>query len=289
MATVGRPERVPGTSAELGESPVWDPRIARLRWVDLFAGVLHATDPTTGADESVRVDGVCGFVALADDGIVHAVGSRIVHRSSIGVREVASEESHLQFNDSQVSPGGWLFAGLFATDRTARLEAGRLVRVGADGALSVVSTGITLTNGMGWSPAGDVMFHVDMPLGRVDRYDFDAATGSARHRRPAFAIDGPGTPDGMAVDAEGRVWIAMWGTPTVRAFDEGGREVARIDLPVANVTSCAFGGPDLSTLYVTTSTRGATPEQRDAGAVFAVATDTRGQAPRYFGRSASEA
>ena len=87
----------------------------------------------------------------------------------------------------------------------------------------------------------------------------------------------------MAVDTAGRLWIAFWGTPVVRCFSAEGLEVASVALPVANVTSCAFGGPDLSTLFVTTARRGAGPEHPDAGAVFAVATDVRGQEPRRFG------
>ncbi len=240
------PRPVPGTAAELGESPVWDPLVQRLRWVDLMAGVLHETDPVTGEGSATQLDDACGFVALGDPGLVVGVGTTVLTGEPGAWTSLAETDptGGLRINDSQVSPGGWLFAGLMHVDRDKRSGSGRLLRVDTAGAVTLVTDGLTVTNGMGWSPSGDAMYHVDMPLRRVDRYDFDAATGSATGRRTAFELgDVPGLTDGMAVDAEGRLWIALWGTPYVRCFEPSGREVARVELPVANVTSCAFGGP----------------------------------------------
>ncbi len=284
---LGPPEPIPGTVCFLGESPVWDPRSARLRWVDLVGGVLHHTDVTSGSDQAVDAGAATGFVVLTQDGIAYGRGSTVVIAEGEAVHTCADLDPSgaMRINDSQVAPGGWLFCGTMALDREKRAGSAALIRVGRDGSLEVVTEGLSIGNGMGWSPDGRTMYHVDSPTRRVDRYDFDPATGAATNRRPAFSTESiGGIPDGLAVDTEGRIWLAHFGTPFVVCTDEDGHEITRITLPVANVTSCAFGGEDLSTLFVTTSTRGATDEHPDAGAVFAVPTSARGQDPRYWGR-----
>lgn len=280
----GAPVPIPGTEVLLGESPVWDPRSGRLRWVDLFDGVRHHTDPVTADDEFSETGASCGFVALAEGGLVYARGSVVVREDGHGARDIVDIDPSgvLRINDSQVAPGGWLFCGLMGIARDQRDGAGRLVRVDPDGTVTSVSEGISVANGMGWSPDGRTMFHVDTMALRVDRLDFDPATGTAGNRRPAFStVPFGGIPDGLAVDTEGRIWLAHFGTPYVICTDESGREITRVELPVPNVTSCAFGGRDLSTLFVTTSTRDARPDQPHAGAVFAVPTRAQGQQPRF--------
>ena len=282
---IGRPWALPGTAVLLGESPVWDPRTRRLRWVDLFDGVRHHTDPVTGEDETVETGASCGFVALVEGGLAHARGSVVVREGDGGARDVADLDPSgvLRINDSQVAPGGWLFCGLMGVDRSQREGTGRLARVDPDGTVTPVSEGLSVANGMGWSPDGRTMYHVDTMALRVERLDFDPGTGIASGRRPAFTTEGiGGIPDGLAVDTEGRIWLAHFGTPYVVCTDEDGREIAWVELPVPHVTSCAFGGDDLSTLFVTTSWRDATADQADAGAVFAVPTSARGQQPRYW-------
>lgn len=282
---VGPPVALPGTAVLLGESPVWDPRTARLRWVDLFDGIRHHTDPGTGDDEAVATGASCGFVALAEGGIAYARGSVVVRELDGQPEEVVDLDPDciLRINDSQVAPGGWLFCGLMGVDRSQREGTGALVRVDPDGTVSAVSRGLSIANGMGWSPDGRAMYHVDTLGLRVDRLDFDPSTGVASNRRPAFGTEPfGGIPDGLAVDEEGRIWLAHFGTPFVVCTDEEGREITRVELPVVNVTSCSFGGDDLSTLYVTTSSRDATHAHPHAGAVFAVPTSTRGQEPRYW-------
>lgn len=281
---LGGAQPIPGTAVLLGESPVWDPRTRRLRWVDLFDGIRHHTDPVTGQDDAEPSGASCGFVALAEDGIVFARGSVVVHGGADRQRDVVDIDPTgvLRINDSQVAPGGWLFCGLMGIDRDRREGTGRLVRVDGDGTVVPVTDGIGIANGLGWSPDGRTMYHVDTMARRVDRLDFDPATGVAGNRRPAFGTESfGGIPDGLAVDTEGRIWLAHFGTPFVVCTDEFGTEITRVELPVPHVTSCAFGGEDLSTLFVTTSTRDATAAHPDAGAVFAVPTSARGQEPRF--------
>jgi len=284
---VSPPVAIPGTICGLGESPVWDPRVDRVRWVDLMGGIHHATDPGTGEDDAVDVGASCGFVALADGGIAYARGGVVALDEATGARDVVDVDPTgvLRINDSQVAPGGWLVCGTMGIDRANRDRTASLIRIGRDGSTTVLREGISICNGLGWSPDGSSMFHVDTAARTVSRYDFDPETGEAENRRLAFAThDFGGMPDGLAIDTEGRIWLAHFGTPYVVCTDENGREITRVELPVPNVTSCGFGGPDLSTLYVTTSTREATDAQPDAGALFAVETAARGQDPRFWTR-----
>ncbi len=283
----GSARPLPGTVCGLGESPVWDPGSADLWWVDLIGGVIHRTDPLTGADDARSVGGACGFVALAEHGIGYARDSTVMRSTESGEERVVDLDPTglLRINDSQVSPGGWLFCGTMAVDRGRRRGTARLVRVGMDGSVETVTEGLSIGNGMGWSPDGLTMYHADTMDSTVHRYDFDPRSGRATGRRLAFRTDAfGGMPDGLAVDTEGRIWLAHFGTPFVVCTDPLGSEIARVELPVANVTSCCFGGADLGTLFVTTSTRGATSAHPDAGAVFAVPTSARGQAPRRWSR-----
>jgi sugar lactone lactonase YvrE len=128
---------------------------------------------------------------------------------------------------------------------------------------------------------GDTVFYADTPTDRVDSFDFDPASGAFTGRRTFTEILGGGHPDGMAIDEEDGVWVALWGGSAVHRYDTAGRLDLVVDLPVSNVTACAFGGPDLRTLFITTSRQGLDPEdQPDAGAVFRYEAGVRG-APQH--------
>ena len=139
---------------------------------------------------------------------------------------------------------------------------------------------MSVSNGLGWSPDGLTMYYVDTHTGGVDAFDHDPDTGDLAKRR-RFADIERGWPDGLTVDAEGGVWVALWDGWGLRHYSPDGRLVETIELPVQRVTSCAFGGPDLSTLYVTSASAGlADPDrQPHAGSVFALTPGVSGQAP----------
>jgi sugar lactone lactonase YvrE len=136
--------------------------------------------------------------------------------------------------------------------------------------------GISVSNGIGWSPDCSALYHVDSARRRVDVYDFDAVAGTVAGRRAVVAVPAElGAPDGLAVDAEGGLWVALWGGSAVHRYGPDGALEERLELPVTNVTSCCFGGSDLKTLYVTTAARGAAGEPL-AGALFAYRPGVRG-------------
>jgi len=136
--------------------------------------------------------------------------------------------------------------------------------------VTTVLSGVGISNGLAWSPDGSIAYYVDTLTQRIDAFDYDAVTG-LRGRRPVASVDEVnGSPDGLTVDVEGYIWVALWGGSAVRRYAPDGRLDGVVELPVSQVTAATFGGPDLSTLYVTTSRLGVDPTaQPEAGAVFA--------------------
>jgi sugar lactone lactonase YvrE len=140
---------------------------------------------------------------------------------------------------------------------------------------------VTISNGLQWNRAGDTVFYVDTPTGQVDSFTFDAASAAFTDRLTFSEISGGGHPDGMAIDEEDGIWVALWGGSAVHRYDLTGRLDLIIDLPVSNVTACAFGGPELQILFITTSRQGLDEDdQPEAGAVFRYEAGVRG-APQH--------
>ena len=160
-------------------------------------------------------------------------------------------------NDGGCDPQGRFYCGTMAYAETP--GAGTLYRLDPDGGVSVTLRDVTISNGLQWNRAGDTVFYADTPTGRVDRFDFDPASGAFTDRRTFTEISGGGYPDGMAIDEEDGIWVALWGGSAVHRYDRAGRLDLVVDLPVSNVTACAFGGPELRTLYITTSRAGPRP------------------------------
>ncbi len=188
-------------------------------------------------------------------------------------------------NDSRCDPAGNLWAGITTFSETP--GAGTLVRITPSGAVTTVLDGLTIPNGMDWSPDGTLFYFVDSPTRRIDVYPFDARGGSLGKRRTfaAFA-SGEGFPDGLTVDADGFVWVAHWGGSKVSRFAPGGVLDRAISLPVKRVSSCTLGGTDLCDLYVTTASKdfgASTPaDERYGGALFRARVESPGRPPRRF-------
>jgi sugar lactone lactonase YvrE len=162
----------------------------------------------------------------------------------------------------------------------ARPEAGALYRLDPDLNLTRLIDETTISNGLGWSPDGGTMYYVDTPTRRIDAFDYDLASGAISNRRPFVEIDGEGRGDGLCVDVEGAVWVALWPGWSVRRYLPDGTLDAIIPLPVAEVSSCVFGGPSLDTLYITSARSTLSDEERaaqpHAGSLFRASVGTRG-------------
>ncbi|MFJ5809605.1 SMP-30/gluconolactonase/LRE family protein [Streptomyces sp. NPDC093093] len=267
---------VPG---QLTEGPVWHAGRGDLLWVDIPAGLVHraplvARDddsglPDLGPGTTVSLDRPVGAVALrACGGLLVAAGTAFLNVDDTGVAtqfaapDVPDDGTPRRMNDAKCDPGGRLLAGTMACDGTP--GAGSLYRLDPDGTVTTLLDSVTISNGLGWSPDGRLLYYADSPTRRVDVFDHDPVTGALTARRP-FAATGPaGVPDGLAVDTEGRVWVAVWGAGQVRAYTPDGALHAVVTVPASHVSSCAFVGPDLDLLVITTAADGLTPEQLSA-------------------------
>jgi sugar lactone lactonase YvrE len=266
--------------AMIGEGPVWDPIGRRLIWVDIPNGIIYRLDPGTGASERTLTGQPVGSVGVRrDGGLIAALrdGFGVFSARSQSVDELIEVEKALannRMNDGKCDCRGRFWAGTMATDHTP--QAGtlyRLERAGTGYAVAAALTGITVANGIDWSPDNRLMYYIDSPTQRVDVFDFDAERGTLSHRRSLVEIAASdGLPDGMTVDAEGYLWVALFRAGKVRRYSPAGMADMEISLPVTLVTSCAFGGPDLADLYITTArhrlTAAEAAEQTTAGGLF---------------------
>jgi sugar lactone lactonase YvrE len=278
------------SGCELGEGPVWDEASGILYWVDILAGRFHRFEPGTGLTTLTSIGEPIGAVALVNGGgLIAAVERGFAHLSDTGAEPVGPRvvPPGRRMNDGKCDPLGRFWAGSMAYDLTA--GAGSLYRLEHDGAVTTVLDGVTISNGVDWSADGRRMYYVDSATRRIDVFDFELETGDATNRRPFATIEPPGLPDGLTVDADGCVWVAIWDGWEVLRFSADGHLEGRIALPVAQATSVTFGGSDLSTLYITTASEGLTERQRVeqplAGHVLACRPGCQGEpAGRYHHR-----
>jgi sugar lactone lactonase YvrE len=203
-------------------------------------------------------------------GIVTAGGHRLTLRATRpgegwAGRTIAEAPARdgVRFNDASVDPAGRVWVG--SMDIKEKDPLGTLYRLDTGGTLTPVVKGATVSNGIGWSPDGTRMYYNDSPLRRIDMFDYDQATGEAFGGRMFADLSGAdGFPDGLTVDADGYVWVAMFAGGALRRFTPAGRQDAVLPLPVSQPTSCAFGGPGMADLFVTTAYRDLTEAQRAA-------------------------
>jgi sugar lactone lactonase YvrE len=255
-----------------GEGVIWDAARRLVRFVDLEAGDLMSYDPSTGNVTRKHLGKIAACVRpRRGGGVVVALERSFVLLDADGEVEAeygpAFEDEKLRFNDGGCDPAGRFYMGSMAYDETP--GAGTIHRLDPDGSIHLVLEGVTISNGLSFAPDGRSAHYVDTPTKRIDVLDVDPDTGTITGRRPFADVDG--NPDGIAVDAEGGVWAALWAGSAVNRYDAGGVLTDVVQLPASQVTCPAFGGQDLGDLYVTTSRRDL-PQGREpeAGALFRV-------------------
>ena len=277
---------------QLGEGPVWDLGRGLLWWVDILAGHVHAIDPGTGARTWFEAGDPVGAAGLTrSGGLVLALVDGFALADHDGQRLTrlpgfSTDRSAIRFNDGKPDPWGNFCAGTMAWDETGS-PPGSLFRLGPDGTVTELLGGVGLSNGLDWTDDRRLFYYADSNSGRVDLFDTDPATGALGSRRPFVTIpEAEGIPDGLTLDAEGCVWLAVWDSGEVRRFTPDGRLDTVVRLPARQVTSAAFGGPDLGTLYITTAWEGLTAaalaEQPHAGDIFACTPGVTGRPPFLF-------
>ena len=246
-----------GTADILGESPVWDRRVGRLLWVDVRAPALRSLDPESGATERWPMPEVVASVMLrASGGLVVGLKSGLhAFDPATGalafLRPIDEPHEGNRVNDCKVDRAGTIWWSTM-WDFGARTT-GSLYRLHPDGANETIRTGITIPNGLCFAPDGRRGHFADTAAGHLERFAIaaDGAVSDWRDFGPSSGL--PGRPDGSACDAEGAVWNARYGGGAVVRLSPEGEVLGRIDLPVSQPSCCAFGGPELRTLFVTTS------------------------------------
>jgi len=279
-------ELVSDARAHLGEGPLWDDRTGELLWVDILAGIVHRLDPSTGRDRTFDAGQPVGAVVQrAAGGYALAVRDGFAVSDGVETRVVAPVESDLReqrMNDGACDSRGRLWAGTMELAEVRPV--GAVYRLGPVGEVETMLTGVTVSNGIAWSPDDTLLYYVDSPTCGVDVFDFDAAAGAISGRRRLVTIaDGDGFPDGLAVDAEGCLWVALWDGWAVHRYAPDGELLGVVDVPVGRVTKPAFGGPELTDLFITTAAPDEPdPAQPAAGGVFRARPGVRGLAPHPY-------
>lgn len=239
----------------LGEGPLWDHRAGVLMWVDILASLVHRTDPTTGETVTLQPDRHVGAVALrGETGYMLALRNAFapLDQDTVGPAEEVFADPEVRMNDGAVDPVGRFLAGSMAYDTAP--GRGRLYSRSVDGNVVELLSGVTISNGIDWSDDGETMYYVDTPTLGVDVFDYDLSTGSISDRRRHVTIpEEDGSPDGISIDSEGCLWVALYGGAKVRRFSPSGESLDEIEVPATQVTSCAFGGEGLDRLFTTTA------------------------------------
>ena len=284
-------ELVLDARAVLGEAPTWGAETQRLIWVDITAGLVHRFDPLSGRDESIEVGQPVGAAVPTTSGLLALAtrdGFSLLDPSTGRPEFVAEFEATVPetlINDGKCDAAGRFWAG--TKDVEGRRPLGSLFRLDADLSLTRVLTEVTISNGLGWSPDQRTMYYIDSATYAIDAFDFELETGSVSNRRRLVELpEAWGLPDGLTVDEEGFLWVAFWTGSAIRRLSPVGEVLSVVELPVSLVTSCAFGGNDLSDLYVTSARVGLSgaqlKEQPHAGGLFRLSPGVRGLAAHPF-------
>lgn len=267
---MNQPEMIADPPCDLGENPLWHALEQRLYWTDITRGRLFRYDPATGDHEQIYAgEQVGGFTIQADGGLLLFMERGRIAKWHEGMLETVVDaipgEEDGRFNDVIADPVGRVFCGTVSMPVGARL--GRLYRLDTDGTLQVVLEGVTVSNGMGFTPDRRHMYYTDSRPRRIYIFDYDENMGVLTHQRVWLQVpEEAGVPDGMTVDAQGHVWSARWDGSALYRYTPEGFQERRIDFPARKVSSVAFGGAELMDMYVTTALSGSTRAEEGPGA-----------------------
>ena len=282
-----QPELIADYQCHIGENPLWHPLEGRLYWTDIPRGRLFRYDPATGNHEQCYSGPpVGGFTVQADGTLLLFMARGAIAQWRDGhlhyIIEEIPDERESRFNDVISDPAGRVFCGTMPTPA----RPGRLYRLDPDGVLHLILEGIGCSNGMGFTLDRQHMYYTDSDARAIYLFDYDERTGALTNQRVwLHTPEGAGVPDGMTVDAQGFVWSARWDGSALYRYGPDGFEERRIEFPARKVSSVAFGGDDLSDLYITTALTDRTKaeEGAGAGALFRLQSGIRGL-PEFLSR-----
>jgi sugar lactone lactonase YvrE len=276
------------TKSALGEGALWNAKTQELYWVDIENGILHLYQPQNKENKAIKLGQKVGTVVPTEDGNALVALQDGIYKIDLKTEKLKlltkrpDNEPTNRFNDGKCDPAGRLWVGTMSMKGKAK--AGALYLFDNEGKISKKYDSVTVSNGIVWSADSSRMYYIDTPTKEVKEFAYNNQSGEITFTKIAVKIpEGAGYPDGMTIDSEGMLWIAMWEGFAVLRFDPNtGEQLLKVELPVARVTSCAFGGEDLSTLYITTANVGASQEEMEkyphSGSLFVLKTNYKGVA-----------
>lgn len=265
--------------ATLGEGPIWDAKTQTLYWVDILEKRIYADN-----ELFIELDDLIGCIALSKNG--HFIlGKRA---SFVDFEPVTGQQTNLyllnesainRMNDGKCDPAGRLIAGTMAMNETD--PTGNLYSFNGKQA-EVLLRGVTISNGMAWSPNHQIFYYIDTPTREVKAFEYDVKTGELGNSRVAIRIPKSfGWPDGMTSDTQGNVWIAMWGGAQITKWNpNNGQLLEKISVPALNTSCCVFGGKNMNELFITSARHAMSEEDINnyplSGGLFKSVTDVEG-------------
>ncbi len=275
-----KPEVVNDVRCLLGEGPLWDDETQTIYWLDIVNKNIHWFSPTNQNGGKLTLEQMPGAIALYNkDEFIAGLekGIYFVNKKTGALREISQPESHLpdnRCNDGKCDTSGRFWIGTMPKSEDCKTGSLYMLEDSRHPVRKVSDT--TISNGLAWSPDDKTFYFIDTGTGGVDAFDYDSDTGEITNRRQVIAFEKEdGFPDGMTIDDEGMLWVAHWGGWQVSRWNPStGKKLLSVTMPVANVSSCTFGGEDLSDLYIITASKGLKEEDREeqplAGALFVV-------------------
>jgi sugar lactone lactonase YvrE len=282
------------TKSQLGEGAFWNHKTQELYWVDIEGMQLHIYSPQTKTNRSLEMPSRIGTVvpsavnAKAVVALQDGIYNIDIHSGDLElVSEIERDIPSNRFNDGKCDPSGRLWVGSMALDQK-QYEA-NLYMVTENGEATLKKDSVTISNGIVWTKDKSTMYYIDTPTLEIKAYDYDDATGAISNERVAVTVnESLGFPDGMTIDANDMLWVALWnGNAVVNYNPKSGKQLSKVEVPAHNVTSCAFGGPNLDVLYITSSSLDMTEAEKEqypfAGSLFKVKLDVKGVKGDFFG------
>ncbi|MDR6786303.1 sugar lactone lactonase YvrE [Pedobacter africanus] len=278
------------TRSALGEGAIWNDEDQKLYWVDIEAQLLHCFDPLTSINQTAHFEQKISTVVPSTDGtLLLALKDGVYsYEKSTGLlcNLLSNPENHTsgnRFNDGKCDPSGRLWLGTMGASNSAALY-----RIDADLSIHMTEAGVTTSNGIAWSEDNKTMYYIDTSTHKVVAYNYNDKTGQISDPYDAIIIpEEMGKPDGCTLDAEGMIWIALWGGYAAGRWNpKTGTLLGKVEVPAKNVTSCAFGGENLDTLYITTARTSASEEELlqcpYSGGLFTVKPGVKGIQANHF-------
>jgi sugar lactone lactonase YvrE len=280
--------------AKLGEGPIWDDQQQLLYWVDILGNSLQVFDPSSGENQSYEIGQPVGTVVPTHHpaqvmlALQHGFAAYDLDKQKLALWH--DPEAHLpenRFNDGKCDPAGRFWAGTMG--RSGQEKSGSLYCLHANGTVKKRLDNIGISNGLAWSLDGSTMYIIDSNTAAVQAFDFEIESGTISNGRIIIRVPpAMGTPDGMTMDAEGMLWIALWDGGRVGRWNPAtGQLLESVTCPVTRTTACAFGGPALDTLYITSASVGLSAAQLEreplAGGLFAIKPGCQGLPAYRFG------